>query len=137
MATASFHARLARIERAQAQSEQAMVTSFRTPGVSGVKATRAAKRHRRRHPMMEHLMSILFGLVLGCLAAVALLGLSLENSPWGPGTAWHDIAYYPAMAGLGLAPLLIILSLFKASSRPGFALFSLAYLSGIIVPLFI
>jgi hypothetical protein len=106
--------------------------------MAGVQAVRQAPgRRRRRHPVMDHVMSISFGLVLGCLVAVALIGLSVESSPWGPGTNLHDISYYPIMAALAAAPLLMLLSIFSAASRPGFALFSLAYISGIVTPLVI
>ena len=137
MATASFQARLERIQNAQVQTGQATVTSFRAAGATGVQAATAVKRNRNRSQLMEHMKSIFLGLVLGCLVAVALIGLSVENSPWGAGTDWHTLVFYPAMGGLGLAPLLLLVSLFNASSRPGFALFSLGYLTGIVVPLFI
>jgi hypothetical protein len=137
MATASFQARLERIQNAQAQTGQVPVTSFRAAGATGVQAATAVKRNRNRSQLMEHMKSIVLGLVLGCLVAVALIGLSVENSPWGAGTDWHTLVFYPAMGGLGLAPLLLLVSLFNASSRPGFALFSLGYLTGIVVPLFI
>ncbi|MGD9293260.1 MAG: hypothetical protein PVI41_00130 [Roseobacter sp.] len=137
MATASFHARLERIQNAQAQSGQATVPGFHAPAAAGVQTAQTVKRPRRRSPLLEHIKSIFFGLALGCLVAVALIGLSLENSPWGPGTDWHAVAFYPTMAGLGLAPLLLLISLFNATSRPGFALFSLGYLTGIVVLLFI
>ncbi len=139
MATASFQARLERIQNAQAQTGQATATSFRAAGATGVQAATAVKRNRNRSrsQLMEHMKSIVMGLVLGCLIAVALIGLSVENSPWGAGTDWHTLVFYPTMGGLGLAPLLLLVSLFNASSRPGFALFSLGYLTGIVVPLFI
>ncbi len=69
--------------------------------------------------------------------AVGLLGLSMENAPWGVGSAYHDIAYVVTMGGLGLAPVLMLLAMLLATRRPGFALFSLGYLSGVVVPLFI
>lgn len=135
MATANFQARLERIEKAQMTAPQAKPQSFRTPGAGGVQAVRAKRLRHRRHPVMEHLVSIAFGVVLGCLAGVAWLGLSLEGAPWGPGSDWFGIAYYPTMASLGAAPLLMVISLCVASSRPGFALFSLGYLTGLAVTL--
>ena len=137
MAPANFQARLERIQKAQAQEAQVAASSFCAPRAAGIQPTKRVKRQRRRLPVMDHLMATLFGLVLGCLVAVALTGLSIENSPWGPGSDWYDWAYYATMAGLGMAPFLIIMALFVASSRPGFALFSLAYLSGIVIPLII
>lgn len=136
MATANFQARLQRIQAAQEQAPAPKSTSFRSPGVAGVAATRQVKR-RRRNPIKEHLVSTIFGLILGCLVAVALLGLSMESAPWGPGTDLNQLVYYPVMGGLGLAPILMLLSLVVASRKPGFALFSLGYLTGIMVPLFI
>lgn len=135
MAKDAFHARLQRIQAAHADLEPIATTSVRELRTGGMTRTRA--RSRRKHPAWEHLVSIAFGIVLGCLAAVALAGLTLEASPWGPGTDLNAIIYYPALAGLGLAPVLIILSLFIAGKRPGFALFSLGYLTGMTVSLFV
>jgi hypothetical protein len=136
MATANFYARLERIQKAQERMPEQKPVSFRAPGMAGIQASNRMKA-RRRHPIRDHLVSTSFGLVLGCLVAVALIGLSLETAPWGPGTAWHDILYYPVLGGLALAPVLMLVSLFLAAKRPSFALFSLGYLSGIVVPLFI
>lgn len=137
MATANFHSRLQRIQSTQQQSPAPQAAaSFRAPGVAGVAASQRIKR-RRRHPVKDHFKSTIFGAILGCLVAVALLGLSLESAPWGPGTDLNQLVYYPAMGGLALAPVLMVLSLVLASRKPGFALFSLGYLSGIMVPLFI
>lgn len=137
MATANFHARLERIQKAQeAAAPRAKTASFRTPGVAGVGALRR-KKMRRRHPVTDHLFSIAMGLVLGALLTVGFIGLSQEGAPWGPGTTWNEFVYYPILAGFGLAPLLLAVSLVVASRRPGFALFSLSYLSGIVVPLFL
>jgi hypothetical protein len=47
------------------------------------------------------------------------------------------MVYYPAMGGLVLAPLLLVVSLIVASKKPGIALFSLGYLTGMIVTLFV
>ncbi|MEM1075803.1 MAG: hypothetical protein AAGI36_15185 [Pseudomonadota bacterium] len=138
MTTANFHARLERIQKAQAQAPAAKTADFRAQGAAGIAASRNIRRIRRqRRPIMDQLVNTSLGVLLGALVAVALIGLSMEGSLWGPGTVWHDIAYYPTLAALGLAPLVMLISLFTASSRPGFALFSLGYLSGIVVPLFI
>jgi hypothetical protein len=76
-------------------------------------------------------------MVMGALAAVAQIGHSIDGSPWGPGSQWHDLAVYPIMGSLAMAPVLILISLLVATRRPGFALFSLGYLSGVVIPLFI
>ncbi len=107
---------------------------MREPGVAAVAA---ARRHTRRHPIMDHLVATAIGGVLGSVVAVALMGLSMESAPWGPGTDWYDMVYYPAMGGLALAPLLMLTAVIVAARRPGFALFSLGYLSGIVVPLIV
>ena len=135
MATANFQARLDRIQRAQEDAPIVKPKSFREPGMAGVQAVMAPRRRKRRHPVMEHLVSIAFGVVLGCLAAVAFIGLFMEGAPWGPGTALHGMAYYPIMASLGVAPILMIVSVFVAANRPAFALFSLGYVTGIVVTL--
>lgn len=135
MATASFQARIERIQKAQVNATPVAPKSVREPGVAAIAASLQPKR--RNHPIKDHLISLSLGLVLGCLAAVAQIGLSFEGSPWGPGTELHDLAQYPIMGFLGLAPLLMLLSVFVASKRPGFALFSLGYLSGVVVPIFI
>ena len=136
MAPANFQSRLQRIQEAQERMDAPGAASFRAQGVAGVAAVRGPKR-RRRAPVREHLSSTVFGLVLGCLLAVGLIGLTQEGSLWGPGSQWHDLAYYPIVGGLALTPVLMILSLFLASRKPGFALFSLGYLSGVMVPMFI
>jgi hypothetical protein len=136
MAPANFHSRLQRIQEAQERMEAPAAANFRAQGVAGVAAVRAPKR-RRRSPIREHLSSTLFGLVLGCLLAVGLIGLTQDGSLWGPGSKWHALAYYPIMGGLAMTPVLMILSLVMAARKPAFALFSLGYLSGVVIPMFI
>lgn len=82
-------------------------------------------------------MSAALGIVLGALLSAGFVGLSQEGALWGPLTVWNDIVYYPVMIGFGVAPLFLIVSVFVASRRPSFALFSLGYASGITVPLII
>lgn len=135
MATANFHARIERIQKAHAQAAAPKITSVREPGIASIAASLGPKR--RRHPIKEHLTSLSLGVVMGTLAAVAQIGHSIEGSPWGPGSQWYDLAFYPIMGCLAVAPILILLSLFLAARRPGFALFSLGYLSGVMIPLFI
>lgn len=134
MANDAFNARLQRIQAAHADLEPVASTSVRALRSVGMTRSRAK---RRKHPAWEHLVTIAFGIVLGCLVGVGLVGLTVEASPWGPGTDLNALVYYPAMAGLALAPVLIILSLCFASTKPGFALFSLGYLTGITVSLFV
>jgi hypothetical protein len=134
VATANFHARIERIQNAQGNLPVQKNQNFRTPGVAGVAAATAVKR-RRRHPIRDHVLSIALGSVLGTLLAVMSLGLSAENAPWGPQSTFHQIAYYATMGGFGLAPVLLVVSLITAARRPGFALFSLAYITGIVLPL--
>ena len=136
MATANFQARLQRIQAAQESAPLGKPVNFRSPGMAGVAAVHNARR-RRRHPLRDHLVVTVIGLLLGCLVAVGLIGLSAQGAPWGPGTEFHDLAYFPIMGGLAMAGVLMVLSLFLAARRPGCALFSLGYLSGIVVPLFI
>ena len=54
-----------------------------------------------------------------------------------PGTELNEVMFLPSLGGLALAPLLMLASLFLASKRPGFALFSLSYLTGLIVTMMI
>lgn len=136
MSTANFHSRIERIQKAQELAPDVKTTNFREPGVAGVAAATNVKR-RQRHPVMAHMLAVAFGIIFGGLVAVALMGLTFEGSPWGPGTQWREIVYFPTMAGMALAPTLMIISLFVASRRPGVALFSLGYLSGIVVTLLV
>ncbi|MGA9252956.1 MAG: hypothetical protein WBV71_10985 [Roseobacter sp.] len=133
MATANFQARIERIQRGQANVPVQNTKNFRTTGMSGVAAATPAKR-RRRSPIRDHLVSIALGIVLGALVSAVSIGLSMENTPWGPNSAYHGLAYYASVGGFGLAPMFVLISLVTAASRPGFALFSLAYISGIAVP---
>ncbi|MEM9576764.1 MAG: hypothetical protein AAF999_07095 [Pseudomonadota bacterium] len=137
MAPANFQARLERIQKAHAEAPQPVQTNIRAPGPAGIAASNRVKRRRRRHPIMEHLVSTSLGIMLGCLVAVALVGLSSSDALWGPGTPLHDYVYYPTMGGLALAPVLMLVAAMTAVRKPGFALFSLGYLSGIVVPLFL
>jgi hypothetical protein len=134
MATDNFRARLERIQQAHDQYEPVAATSVRMLQSSAPVLRRKIKK---RHPIMEHLVSMSLGIVLGCLAALFLYGLTSETSLWGPGSAWYDLAYFPAIGAMALAPVLMIISLFVAAKRPGFALFSLGYLTGLVVTLFV
>lgn len=135
MATANFHARIERIQKAQASVQAPTVKSVRDPGIAAIAASRRGKR--RRHPIRDHLTSLSLGIVLGALAAVLQIGHEMEGMPWGPGTDYHALATWPILASLALAPFLILMSVVLATRRPGFALFSLGYLSGVVVPLFV
>lgn len=135
MATASFQARIERIEKSQAAAPQAKPQNFRTPGMAGVQAVRAPQRRYRRHPIMDHMVAVAFGIVLGCLVSVAFWGLNMQGMPWGPGGPWHNLVYYPIIGSLGAGPLLMLMSVFVAAKRPAFALFSLGYITGIAVTL--
>lgn len=134
MATTNFHARLERIQRAQAAAPSAKPAHFRTPGMAGIGALKR-KKLRKRHPVTDHFFSIAIGIVLGALITVGFIGLTDPNSPWGVETRWHDILYFPIMAGFALAPVFLIAALILASRRPGFALYALGYVSGIVIPL--
>ncbi len=137
MAPANFQERLERIQKAHADAPQSVHANIRAPGIAGIAASARVKSRRRRHPIMEHLVSTSLGIVLGCLVAVALVGLSSEDALWGPGTPLHDFVFYPTMGGLALAPVLMLFAVLTAARKPGFALFSLGYLSGIVIPLFL
>lgn len=137
MTTNNFQSRLDRIQKSHAQAPAPKAVGVREPGVAAIAASHRMPRNKRRHPVMEHLFATGIGGILGCLIAVALIGLSMDTSPWGPGTPWYGMVYYPTMAGLALAPLLMLVSMMVAARRPGFALFSLGYLSGIVLPLII
>ena len=93
MATANFHARLERIHKAQAQMPEVSRSSIRAPGIAGIAASNRIKR-RRRHPIKDHVLSTAFGIVLGCLVAVALVGLSSQEALWGVATPLHDSVSY-------------------------------------------
>ncbi|MBW4708759.1 hypothetical protein KX928_13300 [Roseobacter sp. YSTF-M11] len=133
MATANFQARLDRINK----SHQGLAPAREKLPIRALRSQpipRAAKSGgRKRFAIFDHSLAIAFGSVLGCIAAVVLAGLTSENSPWGPGTELNQTMFLPALGGLGLAPLLMLASVFVASKKPGFALFSLSYLSGMIV----
>ena len=134
MATANFHARIARIQKAHQNVPVTTAKSVRDPGVAAIALSRKSSR---RSPVRDHLVSLSLGLVLGALAAVLQIGHQMEDAPWGPGSDWHALAFYPILGCLALAPLLLLMSLFLVNRRPGFALFSLGYLSGVVIPLFL
>ncbi|MCV3270986.1 hypothetical protein [Roseobacter sinensis] len=137
MATTGFHARIERINRAHEglapAREKAPIRALRSQPVP--KAIR--RKARRRLRIFDHLQPIALGSVLGALAAVMLTGLTSENSPWGPGTELNQMMFLPSLGALALAPLLMLASLVVASKRPGFALFSLSYLTGLVVTMMI
>ncbi|WP_299864464.1 hypothetical protein [uncultured Roseobacter sp.] len=137
MATANFQARIERINRAH---EGLAPARAKTPirALRSQPVTMSARRAgRRRLSIFDHMQSMALGSVLGCIVAVLLTGLASENSPWGPGTDLNEMLFLPALAGLALAPILMLVSLFLASKRPGFALFSLSYLSGLVITMLI
>lgn len=134
MATDNFYARLERIERAQtavAPTRSIPIRELRSSGGPGM--TPAGVIRRQRHPIMEHLRALSVGFLLGLVVAVALIGLTWDGSPWGAGTQWHSYVFWPAMGGLAMAGILMVISLFVATKRPGFALFSLGYLTGLVL----
>lgn len=134
MATANFQARIERIQKAQAQAQPVAAPSKPIRAQGAANLAQSMGRRRKRHPVREHLVSLSLGALLGALGAVGQIGLSKEGALWGPETPWHDLATYPVLGSLLLAPVLLILSLFLVSKRPGFAVFSLGYLSIIILP---
>lgn len=137
MATANFQARIERINRAHKglapAREKAPIRALRSQPVP----MKLRKASRRRFAIFDHIQPIAMGSVLGCIAAVMLTGLTSENSPWGPGTELNEMVFLPALGGLALAPILMIASLFLASKKPGFALFSLSYLTGLVIAMMI
>lgn len=136
MATANFHARLERIQKSQNRNAAPLRNvPVRELGSHMPGATPAGMIRRRRHPVIEHLRALCGGALLGSLAAVTNVGLTWEGSPWGPGTELNGIIWWPAMGSLGLAAVLMLASLILASRRPGFALFSLGYLSALMLAL--
>lgn len=135
MATSNFHARLERIEKAQAGVPASKSAHFRTPGIAGVAAIKRGKL-RKRNPLKDHVLSLAIGVVMGALMTVGFIGLSQETSFWGPGTTLNDYVYYPIMAGLALSPVFLIAALIFASRKPGFAIYALGYVTGIVIPLF-
>lgn len=136
MATANFHSRIKRIEQAQTVGTGPESNTRNGPG-KAVHALAGTVVTRRRHPLADHIMAAALGIFPGCLVAVALIGLSWESAPWGPGSAWYSIVFYPTMLGLALAPVLILFAVCTAVRRPSVALFALGYLSGVLIPVFI
>lgn len=134
MAPANFHERIERIQRAHRDLPQQSVTSVRAPGMAAIAASRRSKR--RRNPIREHMNSLSLGILLGTCAAVGQIGHEIEGSPWGPGGDWYAFSTLPILASLALAPVLLLMSLMLVNRRPGFALFSLGYLSGVVIPIF-
>jgi hypothetical protein len=132
MATASFEARLKRIHDAHGDMEIVPQMPLRTRSSPG--AMPVMRRRKRRHPLRAPVLATVAGVLSGGIGAVLLLGITSDTSPWGPGTTLYERAYWPAMAALALAPLLILLSVFQAAARPRFALFSLGYLGGLVGP---
>jgi hypothetical protein len=135
MATASFEARLKRIHDAHGDMEIVPELPVRPRGSAG--APPVMRRRKRGHTLRALVIAALVGALLGAAGGVLLLGLTSEASPFGPGTPLYDRAYWPAMAALALAPLLILLAVFQAATRPRFALFSLGYLGGLVGPVLI
>ncbi|MGC3937082.1 hypothetical protein ACOTTU_04695 [Roseobacter sp. EG26] len=133
MATANFQARLDRINKAHRgfapARDKLPIRSLRSQPIPRSVKTAG----RKRFALFDHSLAMAMGSMLGCLAAVLLTGLTSENSPWGPGTEWNELVFLPALGGLALAPVLMLASLFLASRKPGLALFSLSYLTGLVV----
>ena len=133
MATANFHARIERIQKAQQQMAQPASKPVREGGVASVAAVMQPKK--RRSAFKDNMLSLVIGIMLGGLAAVMFIGLSMESSPWGPETDLNDAVQYVTLASFGMAPVLMLIAVIVASKRPGFALFSLGYISALVTPL--
>lgn len=137
MATTNFETRIARINQAHKglapMRAKAPIRSLQSQPV----AMTLQRRSSKRFAIFDHFQPMAIGSVLGCIAAVLLSGLTSENALWGPGTALNEMLFLPALGGLALAPILMIASLFLASRKPGFALFSLSYLTGLVVTMVI
>lgn len=133
MATTNFQARIDRINRAH----QGMAPARAKAPIRALKSQPVPmtmqRQPRKRFAIFDYFQPIAIGSVLGCIAAVLLTGLTSENSPWGPGTELNQMMFLPALGGLALAPVLMLASLFLASKKPGFALFSLSYLTGLVI----
>ncbi|MEM6887831.1 MAG: hypothetical protein AAF636_06785 [Pseudomonadota bacterium] len=132
MSKSSFEERLQRIHAANGNMEMVMDLPVRSRAEGG--GPTVMRRRRRRNPLRVHFMNLLTGMMAGGIGAVLLLGLTLDSSPWGPGTDLNELIYWPAMGALAAAPLLILAAILKASARPGFAIFALGYLTGLMVP---
>ncbi|WP_298836088.1 hypothetical protein [uncultured Roseobacter sp.] len=137
MANDVFYARLERIQQSQQQAMPTRSVPIRQMSATMPGASPAGMISQRQHPVFAHLKALFIGTVLGVIAAIALIGLSWEGSPWAAGTGYHDYVFWPAMAGLAMGGVLILISLVVASRRPAFALFSLGYLSGLIISLIV
>ena len=107
--------------------------SVREGGVASVAAVMQPKKPR--NALKDNLLSLIIGIMLGGLAAVMFIGLSMESSPWGPDTAFHSAVQYATLASFGMAPVLMLVGVIVATKRPGFALFSLGYITALAAPL--
>ncbi|WP_300029816.1 hypothetical protein [uncultured Roseobacter sp.] len=137
MANDIFYARLERIRQSQQLATPTRAVPIRELSSTMPGATPAGMANQQRHPAFAHLRALFFGTVLGIVAAVALIGLSWEGSPWTAGTEYYNYVFWPAMGGLAMGGILILASMMVAARKPGFALFSLGYLSGLIVCLMV
>ncbi|MGJ8545329.1 MAG: hypothetical protein ACSHWZ_07790 [Sulfitobacter sp.] len=75
---------------------------------------------------------VLMGSVLGMIVGVTLAGSVTPGSYWGPGSAYVEYVKLPAVLGLVLAPLLVVLGVILQKRFPKFFFTTVGYFPAVL-----
>ena len=136
MSTASFHARIERINQAHYEEIAERMASSRKkkrlPVAQALSPNK--KRSARAKPRLgRFVLPLITGLGAGAAAGFVLLASTTEGWVFAQGTEFYHIAKPAGLAGLGLAPLLMLAALLKGGTKPGLPILALSYLTGLVL----
>lgn len=140
MATANFHARIERIQRAQAKAvpkRRKRGPIRQQPLMAEHAAQHTLELGKRSKPMARLLLPMSVGASMGVVGGLALLGATTEGWMWGPGTPLNPFVLPVGIGGLALAALLMFAALIKGGDKPGLSFLALSYLSGFMLMLLV
>ncbi len=140
MATANFHARIERIQRAQAHAEmpkRSRRAPMRAPQTADITQNHTVNLGKGAKPVARLLLPMSVGASLGVVGGLALLGATTEGWMWGPGTSMNSVMLPASLGAMALAPLLMFAALVKGGAKPGLSLLALSYLSGFMLMLLV
>lgn len=141
MSTASFHARIERINQAHYEEISERMSSSRKKKRSPVEQALNLQQKRsgrsKKAGLGRFVLPLITGLGAGATAGVVLLASTTEGWVFAQGTEFYHIAMPAGLAGLGLAPVLMLAALLKGGTKPGLPILALSYLTGLVLMLLV